>query len=93
MIRNERHLWYREEVLSMRQVTSILNNMIVRIVVDGDIVDVGSGVVGNIVSELHEEEHMIEDPGANIGDDEGIYVPAAITCGESERMEVNLLEM
>lgn len=64
-----------------------------RIVADGDIVDVESREVNNIVSEFYEDKQMAEDPGGTIGDDEWNYVPAAVTDGESELTEVNLLEM
>lgn len=53
----------------MSQVTVILNNMIVRMVADGDILDVERGEVGNIVSEFYEEEHVLEDPSGHICDD------------------------
>lgn len=71
----------------------ILNNMIVRIVVDGYILDAESGEVLNIVSEFFEKEHVWVDLSSTIRDDEGNYVPATVSCVEAEITEVHLLEM
>lgn len=44
--------------------------MIVGMVADGDIVDVESWDVSKVVSELYEEEHVMQEMGGTIGDDE-----------------------
>lgn len=62
-------------------------------VADHDIVDVESREVGNIVSELYEEEEVFQVPGGTIEDEESMYVLASVTCGEAVGMEVHILEM
>lgn len=49
-IRKDSHLWYRDEIIEIRQVKILFHTMILRMVADGDVVDVKSGEVGNIIS-------------------------------------------
>lgn len=51
-------MWYSEYIVSLIQVTDILNNMLMKMVSDGDIVDVKSGEALNIVSHFYLEEHL-----------------------------------
>lgn len=63
--RHERHLWYIDQIKEIIQVTAILHFMLVRILADGDLVDVEIGEVGKIVLKLYEEEDVFQDMGLN----------------------------
>lgn len=59
VLTQESHLWYRDEIVAMSQVTVIFHKILVRMIADGDVVDMQSGDVGNILSEFYEQEDVI----------------------------------
>lgn len=66
------------------QVSFIFQNMLVQIVKYEYVVNVGSGEVRNVVSELFEEKDEIQDKRSYIAEDEGFTVPSTVAGVDAE---------
>lgn len=61
-------------------------------VADGDVFNVEIGEIGNIISQVYEEEDVIKDTVGNMGDGEGLFVAASVAGTEMKIIYVRLMK-